>query len=830
MEQRTTWSNEPQGIDFSNDETVMQLFLDTVPDPVTRAILFGVKVNQKQPNIKSCSMYINRGGIIRVMRSIVSLAYAIALTRWRQLDAASSDEGKSWGYPEHIRDFKEARYSKLFQSALGNEDITLDLQIFSLIELWVGLKKARNLVSGRFGLLFNQAIEGDDIGLTLQRVRDFIRNASFKHNELNPKYPKEECNKLCYKLLDAFMIFRAVKISYPADVRLEDDEDFSIEYDLNPKEHKILYPNKFSKDKFIVTEDQLYRMQARGEGKDDTVEASPRIMLYMLAETSAFNGEIQHIYRSFDGESEARIRSDESSEDAALAEEEAPENDELRETRKFLTFNYKNLRDFALVISDALKNMPRKRQVLFSICKQRFPMIVANVQRYDAPDIYWDNIITLMLVEMGFSDFLEQILDDESIFYNIMKNIGWRCSGRESVERLNQYEQEAAAIEQDAKQSKRSLNAKYVQLRVRKVLQAMKFIEDNDDGLPNPFEENLTSKYDNICNCLNVLKQYKDERTNIHECTVAKKALVEIFSNAFCFLQIFYKGLDCYAKKKIDLMEERPSSGMLMVRGETTRGEDDFQEEDGKAGEREWIKKYRKECLDAFKRGAREQYAKIKGSSLSKLYDGFCAVCEQYNSFAVSGSFNISEEARNLKFLITRNYICDVSKLKFFASIKLANGEESNIFKMLEDFSDKYYTDPSYLEWLDYFRDFFLFLIYNEDYNKKGLWNEGGGKLRDKDCDPIYPYVVSYYSENIDRDQLKKCIYRVPIPTEDSNNEESSIVVTLLTEENYHPGTYFCIPLRYGSSESWWINPFLIPTGVLEDIANEIKLENKKIS
>ena len=43
-------------------------------------------------------------------------------------------------------------------------------------------------------------------------------------------------------------------------------------------------------------------------------------------------------------------------------------------------------------------------------------------------------------------------------------------------------------------------------------------------------------------------------------------------------------------------------------------------------------------------------------------------------------------------------------------------------------------------------------------------------------------------------------------------------MVTLRTDEDYLPTTYYCIPLRYGSSDSWWINPFLIPKNVIRRI------------
>ena len=93
-------------------------------------------------------------------------------------------------------------------------------------------------------------------------------------------------------------------------------------------------------------------------------------------------------------------------------------------------------------------------------------------------------------------------------------------------------------------------------------------------------------------------------------------------------------------------------------------------------------------------------------------------------------------------------------------------------------------------------------------------------ELEDKDCDPVYPYLVTYYKQNIDRDKMKKCTYRVPIPSNGSKSDpnDKGKKVNLLTDDDYLADTYFCIPLRYGCSNNWWINPFLIPVRTIKDI------------
>ena len=50
-------------------------------------------------------------------------------------------------------------------------------------------------------------------------------------------------------------------------------------------------------------------------------------------------------------------------------------------------------------------------------------------------------------------------------------------------------------------------------------------------------------------------------------------------------------------------------------------------------------------------------------------------------------------------------------------------------------------------------------------------------------------------------------------------NKNEGFMVTLLTDNEYTAnGNYFCIPLKYGSTEGWWINPFMISTREFAEI------------
>ncbi|MDE7454471.1 MAG: hypothetical protein K2M64_01430 [Clostridia bacterium] len=788
-------------VNFEYEDDVAQLFLDTVPDPAMRSILFETSL-VKEPELENVAI----GGykIIKTMKRILNLAYVIALTRWKQL----KDDTK-WGNPADIEYFEKSRFTKLFQNAIAGEDITLDMQIFSLIELWVDLKEARNHVPAQFNMIFDNEME-DKIGLTLQSVRNVIKNTSFKGSDGSDidKEKKKYCNKLCYQLLSSFLIFSGATVDYPADNRINDPKDFAISYKLDFRRKVVLYPNTvFGDEKFIATKQQIDLLSGAVNASEAS-RAPKRLNLFMRTDTSVFKGEYQNRYTSLDGERQAILKT------TKKADLDTPEEliKDIHETRKFLSFSYKNIREFAMIINDSIKTADTKRMELFSICQNQYAGVIPCGDSWKIPNIYWDNIITLMMLEMGVSDFLEKIFCEETLFNNVLDNIAWRYKGSVEIDKIRERHKESekeiiSPRNIDDKEANNLYEQQKIKLRIKTVLKAMNFSTEEDDG-KNPFLESLTYKYQRIESCIDGLKNRKNK--GYDELDGSAVELQKIFADIFRFLQVFYMGLDGYSKE-------------LMVRNEKYDAEVSEARSDGVITyeERERIRNMRrsirKECSSAFKQEARETLDKIKGQNVSQLFEGFCDLCMKYNTFSERGGFDVSEEAKRLKYVIARNYICDANKLKTFATVKTVGDKSVTIFDVLLNWP-AYVKSPEFPEWLNYLKDIFMFLIYNEDYSEPGIWKTMKDRpLEDKDCDPIYPYLVTYYKENVDRDNVKKCIYRVPIPDMGDNNGDT--VVTLLTDEEYIPQTYFCIPLRYGSSDKWWINPFLIPKRVISDLS-----------
>lgn len=777
-------------IDLLDHRQLAKLILETVRNDEVTSAIFGIFVGlDDEVKVDDLAYSLTGYGSVAAIKSIINMAFIVTYCRWKQVFERSKD---GWERISDYETFNNTRYTRLFKNAMLNERITLDLQVFALIEAWVGTRTGKDGDDAHvFDGIFNTGRFGSRTGIILQRALDLAKKASFKggkNDDKYGKYGKYNCNLYCYYLLKLFPVFDDMKFICPKTSDYSSNDDFVIKYS-NEDEDIILYPNRlFAEQKFLVSEYQLIKMK----GGDIDGEAAAN-SCFIRTGISGYEGKMQVVYTSFNCEDETSITVDDMPRDSMLNDQH-----DAIEMRKFLSFDYRNIREVALVISDAVRYNTAKKNIILKEWSDRHKNSEVKIDS----DIYWDNIIMLMLVEMGPSDFLELLLDDDELFNEIMLNISRRCIGLAALdERLSEYKEAYARLErQTARKNSRQFKTFVTELRALTVLKSIGFNNKSDDA--SPFEESLSAKYDCILSCIKMLRQYVDkpDKVDIQECKESKDILIDLFKNIFIFLQIFYEGLDAYAISKQAYMNKQ-----------TNDGESNIEER-------------RRQCRDAFIERGRKIYAVIKNQSVSQAYDTFCKTCEKYNK-SDGKSFSISEEAKRLRYLITRNYICNVDMLRYYATIEVSAGEKTDIFRMLENFSDKYYSHPKFAEWLEYFKDVFLFLVYNEEYNKRGLYRTMND-LDDKNCDPVYPYIVTYYRENIDRDNLKKCSYRVPIPSSDSNGafHDKGYVVTLLTEEDYPSTTYFCIPLKYGSTDNWWINPLLIPR---DDIVKEIIQNNR---
>ena len=802
-----------------------------VTDPAIRSILFGVPLNA---TVQKAARRIVEGNIVSSMRRVINLAYLVAITRWKQV----IEEGFEDNYLQTKQFFEEARFTRLFNSAVKNEEITLDLQVFSLIELWIGLKNAPRSISDYVnGLFWNffYSENSDNIGVYLQKAKACIKTfdpSKFGQGE-DDGASVIEYNHILFDLVESFAFLEDIEIVVPSQDDVGDFKNLQFIYYLS-REHTVLYPNLFSKRAFfLLTYNQLCALNPALEKSE--FGGSNVLEFYMITETTDFNGNYEFTYTSLDDERKYRV-----TRVIDGVNQEKEDEEELvvvKEVRKFLAFDYKNIRDFALIISDAIKSNDLVKRRIFDLCRKRYPRIIVE-KTIPTDASRWDNIVTLLLVEMGQSEFLTKILnvEEDTLFKNIMNDIDLRMAIDHNHGKAKQdldldtddKKNNSAYVEiQNYLKTKNTINTddpvlkrrQIVELRVKYILKHIGYTEEVEE-VENPFIESLTFKYRRINNYLEVIKNHEEYENE--EVNDACQKLDETFRWIFIFLQVFYEGLDAYSLK---FQERALWDENLPVSGPESR-----------LGI----------CTHAFKMRALSKLNDIaeKQKDATTAFGAFCDMCAEYNPFSYRDSTGSNQRAKNLKKIITRGYICDVEKLKLFATLDLCDSNDNNkklyIFDILKNYSSQTYIAnyEKYCDYLDQFKDLFFFLIYNEDYNNKGLF-KSDKKLEDKDCDPVYPYLVDYYKQNVDREQIKKCMYRVPIPTDfgESNRrqsrrneeeDEEGLTVTLLTNEEYSGKEFFCIPLRYGSSDSWWINPFLIGVPPVRDIYREYINEHNK--
>ena len=805
-------------------------------DPILWAILFGTRLD-REPKPEALVGQLANNGVIGVMRRAISLAYLIALSTWKEIDSIKN-ENNAFGSQEKINTFNKARFSRLFRGAIVNEEVGVDLEVFSLIELWIYLKNRDDLLDFYYHSFFLVGPFGDDIVTTFQEASKAIKNADFKRTDQNDEETTLVNNKVCYDLLRNLLIFKKLTIEFDNSgiFDINNKEDFVIKFELQDYDELVLYPNRYLNNaKIVMTAEQVANYS-----DPNKVKTTEKLLnLFILSEISTFNKKLETTYASFDDEKTIMIRK----ENIETELEEDHDEESTKEVRKFLAFNYGHLRDLSVAISDSIRDDPDTKQVILDICQDRFSMIISglpkktNNSRYtinDVDEIYWDNIVTLMIVEMGQSDFLEEIINERNydLYSKIMDNLEKRLSNKGEVR-----ERRAICQRREARLNETEYDKlKKKQYRIEAIIKSVgkreeKEVVDEEDY----FGESLTSKYSRIIEYIGVLKQFRDtpDNVNMRQCDDAWNKLTNLFKGIFTFLLVFYELLDYYALDK-----ERNENSALT-----------YSDEDVSNTGVDTRFTARRQLIENCKSQAKDKLKEIGDLNLVESFDKFCDLCDDYmrGSFDKSNAGSFDAKSKRLKKLITRSYICDSSKLRFFANTSFPKEsrfwkdpnvpETYSILEILQNKPSGVTSNPSFVNWLNHLKDLFLFLIYNEDYNEQGLYakrTKDGETVafKDKDCDPIYPYIVTYYNEQIDRDNFKKCSYRVPIPMNgDMPTEKDSVkTVTLLMEENYRPSTYFCVPLRYGSSESWWINPFLFPVAPLQDAYREHRLmeKNKK--
>lgn len=687
------------------------------------------------------------------MRNIITMSFVLVYTRWKQV--YKNEDGDLSG--EKLERFKSTRYSAIFESIDKDENLNLDIMVFALIEVWVGMHVDNDLADEVFNGFFRKRQK--NFGVTLQKALKFAYTDEFEMIDA------VEQNKLICEVLSGMAIFDKLEMS----AREERKDFFDCRCRFSNIEVIELCPNKWHDVKLICHKGYFDFMERNTEQEI----VSQRIRPYIICGYSKLENDITYSYRTFDEQyyKDITISSTRDIEELNI------EQQKLDAINQLLAFNYKKLRDFSLVICDSINKLKGYKRLIFNKYKDKYRTIFPDGS-FPEEDYLWDNIITLLLVELGPTEFLQSFID-VTIFDQIMVNIKTRyMTENEYDEILRHYKNSLENLEKSYIYQQKFKDIPSKKLMAITVVSAMHksdvdTINDIDFGI---YEESLATKYDKAKLLIDKLKT----DNKLSEYSEAQDELQKTLEDMLRFVQIFYAGIGGYAQG----------------------GEYGF--------------------IDA----GRKKKSEIRGLSLSQLFDKFVEQCER--ACKKTDSDMLSDDARNLKKMITRTYICDVRKLKYFTQIKMGK-EETNIFAVIENLS-KYVREENYNTCLEKVLGFFIYLVFNDDCKTSDAVNVGlinqfeSGIISEKEIDPIYPYIVSYYSENTDRDEVKRCNYRAYFPAKYTQEYDSAeiITVTLLTEREYTKNTtYYCLPLKYGSTGKWWIEPFMVPTSIFKKILKE---------
>ena len=736
---------------YKNAAEVTEIIRTLVPCVTMQNVLFDCK-NGVTPSTLGANMNL-------YMRNVITMSFVLAYTRWQQTFANESGELSG----ESLKKFKASRYSTLFESIGTEENLNLEIMVFSLIEVWVGTH-VDDVANKIFDKFFYRDKEG--LGVLLQRALKFAYMEELSSVDVCVQ------NKLLCDVLEGLEIFSYVEMP-------EDRADFfEFRYRRSGIKYVTLQPNKGCDVKRVCLKGYFDYMA----GQTETEQLPKRLRPYIRFGYTRLLDEATYTFSTFDEQYYAEVRLPCVDSDAGCK----AEHEKIDAMHQLMAFNYKRLRDFSLVVCDAVNEMVGYKEKIFELYGKKFTTVFPE-GRLPKEDYRWDNIVTLLLVELGPSEFLQAFIDP-TLFYKIMANVHTRYLSDTAYERMiEEYRGKADAIEKACRYQKHFKELRRKKLMAETIVNAVHNSGDETEKGPDyaMYEESLATKYDKAKMLIDRLKNGAESPLTITQFEETRSVLEDTLKDVLRFLQMFYAGLMAY--------ERRQRANAL----------------DGVA-------------LQGFIAAAKEKRKAIESLSLSELYESFKKQCTACNPDTSAIGYQLTDDAKSLKNLITRTYICDVKKLEYYADIQ-NKAVKSTIFDMVEHLS-LYTKYPEYNTWLSYILDFFIFLVFNDDCESRGLVDRFEcGSISEKEIDPIYPYIVSYYSVNIDRDRVKRCNYKAYVPAKySSDDKDASITVTLLTEKEYEINTnYYCLPLKYGSTGKWWIEPLMITTKVFADIVKD---------
>ena len=502
--------------------------------------------------------------------------------------------------------------------------------------------------------------------------------------------------------------------------------------------------------------------------------------------------------------------------DNAIYDIEMPSKDFNKQIQKRPSKNAKNilikntfpkeygyLNNLTLAIADIITDFTKEE--LFIKYRENYPYIFSmddsiNVKEVDfekANISNWDEVISMLILEISPTDFLMNILKgDGNYFRALTEGLATRYGNDEMVNtiqsNMKRYEKSVRLMAESFDESLKNDMNIYNEIKQKCMIKSIM------EGLSST--ENI-SDFSYNCDFIGTLDMFKEHIEDLKKSKekVTGKVLEinKLVEKTLRYVLCFYKGVVAYGEAKQNLLNDRTN-------------DEDFD-----------INKDYQICENAFFEAVDRAIKTCKSHSFGTLVGdirNFSKELYENNN----GRINVTEKGKILNSLIGRN---NLFNLDVFEKIISFSGDEIIKADGKKDITDiilfmniAKHDKPEYPSLTESgFRIFIkhvLMLLNFLMYNDESPEDDKNYITRN----PIYPYVVSYSLSVENRDGIKIPKFSVILNDRDGDSIEKKI----LSGVDYDiTDKYYCLPNFSTSNEYWWIEPFLISASKFDRIMRD---------
>ena len=450
-------------------------------------------------------------------------------------------------------------------------------------------------------------------------------------------------------------------------------------------------------------------------------------------------------------------------------------------THKLYGDNFILIRNLALSISDILDFHTRQRLYETYAYIDEFEEVFALIIDPDTRTLsnsghltqHWDSIITILIIERGPTEILQFIIEqNEKDFENILHRLEKRKGEAELYQKyMDEYSQNMSLESLSAKSGyylgiKSWIKRFGVDLMVQTLIKATAS-QMNESHYK--FVESLPMRIEQLRKIRTL--SHLSKRDKVHELSI-------LLERTFRFILVFFKGLQAYSKAKSEneqLMNSSESKDQCFV--------------------------YKK----AFQVAAEKELANCKKSSLDTLYKALIKFIKDVDS-------QKSPAKKRLEYLIGRSYVCELNKLNEYYN---GSGKNALSIAAIRNSFSHDSVEPKKktfsLDIISHLLDRGVSILNLFHYNKH--WEIETILNHCISVDPVYPYVLQFYSQNVRREGYVLSSYH--IKDEEWWGSDIKVLTTLQLDTSKY---YYCIPNLNSSTKRWWIDPFLIECDFVDSI------------